>query len=79
MKTVVSPDLKREMKINSDIFASTLNLQSSDTALFINGMFYDLDIVDVYSILEVLRQELRTMEGNLGIRHWMFQKSVLFV
>ncbi|KAJ8942872.1 hypothetical protein NQ314_009936 [Rhamnusium bicolor] len=57
------------MKRNSDIFASTLNLQPSDTALFINGMFYDIDLVDIYGILEVLRQELRTMEGlyNIGI------------
>ncbi|XP_018571194.1 UDP-glucose:glycoprotein glucosyltransferase [Anoplophora glabripennis] len=68
-KTVVNPELKREMKKNSDIFASTLNLQPSDTALFINGMFYDIDLIDVYGILEVLRNELRSMEGlhNIGI------------
>lgn len=61
--------MKKEMKKNSEIFASTLNLQPSDTALFINGMFYDVDLVDVYGILDVLRQELRTMEGlhKLGI------------
>ncbi|KAL1514204.1 hypothetical protein ABEB36_003497 [Hypothenemus hampei] len=71
VKTIVNPDLRREMKINQDIFASTLNLQPSDTALFINGMFYDIDIVDVYAILDVLRQELRTMEGlhTLGINN----------
>ncbi|XP_068902537.1 UDP-glucose:glycoprotein glucosyltransferase isoform X2 [Tenebrio molitor] len=63
VKTVVNPELKKEMKLNSDIFASSLNLQPSDTALFINGMFYDVDLVDVYGILDVLRQELRTMEG----------------
>ncbi|XP_015835986.1 UDP-glucose:glycoprotein glucosyltransferase isoform X2 [Tribolium castaneum] len=63
VKTVVNPELKKEMKLNSDIFASTLNLQPSDTALFINGMFYDVDLVDIYGILDVLRQELRTMEG----------------
>ncbi|CAH0557003.1 unnamed protein product [Brassicogethes aeneus] len=69
VKTVVSQDLKKEMKKNSDIFASTLNLQPSDTALFINGMFYDVDLIDVYGIMDVLRQELRTMEGlhQLGI------------
>lgn len=63
VKTVVNPELKQEMKSNSDAFASTLNLQSSDTALFINGMFYDIDLVDIYGILDILRQELRTMEG----------------
>ncbi|XP_057663509.1 UDP-glucose:glycoprotein glucosyltransferase [Diorhabda carinulata] len=62
-KTVVNPNLKAEMKKNSELFGSHLNLQPSDTALFINGMFYDIDLVDVYGILEVLRQELRTMEG----------------
>ncbi|XP_019756037.2 UDP-glucose:glycoprotein glucosyltransferase [Dendroctonus ponderosae] len=63
VKTVVNPDLKMEMKINADIFGSTLNLQPSDTALFINGMFYDIDVIDIYSILDILRQELKTMEG----------------
>ncbi|KAJ3654931.1 hypothetical protein Zmor_014082 [Zophobas morio] len=69
VKTVVNAELKKEMKLNSDIFASTLNLQPSDTALFINGMFYDVDLVDVYGILDILRQELRTMEGlhKIGI------------
>lgn len=69
VKTVVNNELKKEMKRNSDIFMSTLNLQPTDTALFVNGMFYDVDLTDVYGILEVLRQELRTMEGlyNIGI------------
>ncbi|KAF7287176.1 hypothetical protein GWI33_002543 [Rhynchophorus ferrugineus] len=78
VQTIVSPDLKREMKINSDIFASTLNLQPADTALFINGMFYDIDVVDIYGILDVLRQELRTMEGlhSLGLSN-KIMKSLL--
>lgn len=63
MKTVVSQKLKDEMRKNSDMFAGNLNLQPSDTALFINGMYYDTDVVDIYGILEVLRQELRAMEG----------------
>lgn len=67
VNTVVNPEMKREMKINSDIFATTLNLQPSDTALFINGMFHDVDVVDVYALLDVLRQELSTMEGKLFV------------
>lgn len=55
------------MRSNQDVFASTLNLSPSDTALFINGLFNDIDVVDIYGILEVLRQELRTMEGLHGI------------
>lgn len=48
---------------NQEIFSSILNLQPSDTGLFINGLFYDIDVVDIFGILDVLRQELRTMEG----------------
>lgn len=51
------------MRANQDVFSSTLNLQPSDTAIFVNGLFNDIDIVDVYGLLEVIRQELRTMEG----------------
>lgn len=63
VKTVVNPEMKKEMRNNQDIFSSNLNLQPQDTALFINGLFHDIDLVDIYGILEVLRQELRTMEG----------------
>lgn len=63
VKTVVNPSMKTEIRFNQDIFSSTLNLQPSDTALFINGMFFDLDLVDIYTVLETLRQEMKTMEG----------------
>ncbi|XP_067014377.2 UDP-glucose:glycoprotein glucosyltransferase isoform X2 [Anabrus simplex] len=69
VRTVVSADLKREVKENQEIFASSLNLQPSDTALFVNGMFFDVDLVDAITLLEVVRQELRVMEGlhKIGI------------
>jgi len=55
--------MKKEIKVNQDMFSSILNLQPQDTAIFINGMFFDLDVVDVISLLEVLREEHRTMQG----------------
>lgn len=69
VRTVVNPELKKEIKLNQELFSSNLNLQPSDTALFINGMFFDLDIVDMVSLLEVVRQEQRVMQGlsNLGL------------
>lgn len=63
MRTVVKDELKQEIKRNQELFSSSLNLQPTDTALFVNGMFFDLDVVDVISLLEVVRQELRVMEG----------------
>lgn len=40
-----------------------LNIPPSDTALFINGMFFDVDVIDIFSILDTIRQEVRVMEG----------------
>lgn len=64
----VSPQLRDEVRNNQELFATTLNVHPTDTALFVNGMFFDMDIVDIMSLLQVLRQELTTMEGlhNLG-------------
>nr|XP_022912908.1 UDP-glucose:glycoprotein glucosyltransferase [Onthophagus taurus] len=69
VKTIVNEKLKDEMRKNSELFSSHLNLQPSDTALFINGLFYDVDLVDVYGILDILRQELRTIDGlhSIGV------------
>lgn len=69
VRTVVKDELKQEIKRNQELFSSSLNLQPADTALFVNGMFFDLDVVDVISLLEVVRQELRVMEGlhKIGI------------
>ncbi|KAG8311333.1 UDP-glucose:glycoprotein glucosyltransferase 1 [Homalodisca vitripennis] len=63
VRTVVNSDFKAEMQKNQEKFAATLNLQPSDTALFLNGIFFDMDIVDIMTILDSLRQELRVLEG----------------
>lgn len=40
-----------------------LNLPPSDTALFLNGIFFDMDVVDIFTIFETVRQEIKVMEG----------------
>lgn len=65
----VRSELKREVKENQDAFASALNLQPADAALFLNGMFFDMEAVDVLTLLEAVRQETRLLEGlhRLGL------------
>uniref|UniRef100_A0A672NQ95 UDP-glucose ceramide glucosyltransferase-like 1 n=1 Tax=Sinocyclocheilus grahami TaxID=75366 RepID=A0A672NQ95_SINGR len=41
----------------------TLGLQPGDSALFINGLHIDLDVQDIFSVFDVLRDEARVMEG----------------
>uniref|UniRef100_A0A8C4VA49 UDP-glucose ceramide glucosyltransferase-like 1 n=1 Tax=Falco tinnunculus TaxID=100819 RepID=A0A8C4VA49_FALTI len=50
-------------------FKGTLGLQPGDSALFINGLLIDLDTQDIFSLIDVLRNEARVMEGlhSLGI------------
>ena len=64
-RTSVSKELKKEVKKNSELFYSNLNLQQSDAALFINGMHYDMDYTDIFTILDAIRQEERGL-GGLG-------------
>jgi len=64
-KTTVPKELKKEVKKNSDIFYSTLNVQPNDAALFINGQFFDMDFTDIFTILDSLRSEERVL-GGLG-------------
>ncbi|XP_011860081.1 PREDICTED: UDP-glucose:glycoprotein glucosyltransferase isoform X1 [Vollenhovia emeryi] len=63
IRTKVNNDMKKEMKLNQEIFMASLNIQPTDTALFINGLFFDLEAIDVLTLLESLRSELRVMEA----------------
>lgn len=74
MRTVVNPEMKKEMKHNQDLFSTSLNIQPQDTAIFINGMFFDLDVVDMISLLEIIRQEQRLMQGLHTIGIMKFHK-----
>lgn len=59
----VSEDFKREMKHNIDVLGKYLNVQPPDAALFVNGLYFDAESLDMGSLLEMLRGELRVLEG----------------
>ena len=58
----VSIELKNEMKHNVEIFAKNLNLQPPDAALFVNGLFFDVETLDLTALLESLRLELSVLD-----------------
>lgn len=51
------------MKNNIDIFARNLNLQPPDAALFVNGLYYDAESLDVETLLETIKTESRILDG----------------
>ena len=78
-KITVSKDLKKEAKKNSEIFLMNMNLQPSDAALFVNGMFFDMDYVDVFTILDALKSEARVLDGlgKLGLTDEQARKLIV--
>ena len=60
-KTSVSKDLKKEIKKNRDIFYEKMSVQPSDAALFINGLYFDMDYVDIFTILETIKAEAKVL------------------
>jgi len=44
-------------------FESSLSLSPGDSAMYINGLQVDLDVSDVFTLVELLRSESRMMEG----------------
>lgn len=53
-----------------------LNLQSSDTVLLLNGMYFDMDITDMSTILDSIIQEQSIMEGLYSIGKYLLFKHI---
>lgn len=65
----VTDAFRTEMRHNIEVLGRQLNLQPPDAALFVNGLFFDVDTLDVGALLETLRTELRVLDGlhRLGV------------
>lgn len=58
----VSEGLRKEVKHNTEVFGRALNIAPPDGALFVNGLFFDADTLDLSSIMETFRAEVRVLE-----------------
>uniref|UniRef100_A0A0K2UY63 UDP-glucose:glycoprotein glucosyltransferase n=1 Tax=Lepeophtheirus salmonis TaxID=72036 RepID=A0A0K2UY63_LEPSM len=59
----VSKDLKKEITRNSEEFSGSMNIQPSDAALFINGIQFDMDYADIFTIFDSLKTEGSMLDG----------------
>lgn len=68
--TKVSDEFKAEMKNNIDVFARNLNLQPPDAALFVNGLYFDAESLDVETLLDTLKKESLILDGlsRIGLK-----------
>ncbi|XP_059082867.1 UDP-glucose:glycoprotein glucosyltransferase 1-like [Tigriopus californicus] len=77
-KTSVSKELKKENKKNQEMFMMNMNVAPTDAALFINGMYFDMEYVDIFSILDTLKSEGRVLDGlgRLGLTDEQARKMI---
>uniref|UniRef100_T1J9H3 UDP-glucose:glycoprotein glucosyltransferase n=1 Tax=Strigamia maritima TaxID=126957 RepID=T1J9H3_STRMM len=63
IKTVVNDQLKKEIIKNQKLFAENHNIASSESAIFINGIYFDVEVTDIFTLLDILREEQTVMDG----------------
>lgn len=63
---VVDKKLRDELERNQMLFARFLNLAPTDAALFMNGMFFDVDALDMFALFEVIKNEFKELHENSG-------------
>ena len=51
------------------MWEAAFGLGPGDSALFINGLQADMDVYDVFTLLDTMKSEAKIMEGlyNLGV------------
>ncbi|XP_041663125.1 UDP-glucose:glycoprotein glucosyltransferase 2 [Cheilinus undulatus] len=69
-RVAVKQEMRKEIEENQKRLSETLGVHPGDGELFINGLHIDLDTHNPFSILDILREEARVLEGlhNLGIK-----------
>ncbi|ELU12397.1 hypothetical protein CAPTEDRAFT_227323 [Capitella teleta] len=70
----ITDELRKEVKKNQDKLQNSVGLMPGDNAMFINGLQADLEVYDVFTLLDHLKAEAKLMEG---IHHLAKQYSVV--
>lgn len=66
LRIPVQEEVKGEIQRNRDFFAHYHGLEPGAAALFINGLHYDTDILDPFTLFDKLREENRLLETMHG-------------
>ncbi|XP_062861510.1 UDP-glucose:glycoprotein glucosyltransferase 2 [Trichomycterus rosablanca] len=69
-RVAVNQEMRKEIEENQKQLGEKLGIHPGDASLFINGIHIDLDVHNSFSILDIIREEAKLLEGlhNLGIR-----------
>ncbi|XP_065924355.1 UDP-glucose:glycoprotein glucosyltransferase 1 isoform X1 [Magallana gigas] len=70
VKVHVKNDMKNEINQNKKVFESALSLGAGESAMLLNGIPVEMEVYDVYTLLDLMKSEARLMEGlfSLGFK-----------
>ncbi|ESP03274.1 hypothetical protein LOTGIDRAFT_137613 [Lottia gigantea] len=68
--TSVSSELKKEISKNQEVFERHHSLGVGESALYLNGLTIDLDVFDIFTVLDTMNSEAKLIEGlhSLGFK-----------
>ncbi|KJH41331.1 UDP-glucose:Glycoprotein Glucosyltransferase [Dictyocaulus viviparus] len=69
-RVTVDDFTRQEIEINQKQYLSGASLEPGDSALFINGINLDIDSLDAFQLVDIIKQEERLSSGffNMGIK-----------
>ncbi|XP_052784039.1 UDP-glucose:glycoprotein glucosyltransferase 1-like isoform X2 [Mya arenaria] len=67
LKTSVNSDMKREIEKNQQYFEQYHGMEAGDSALYVNGIPMDMEIYDVFMLLDIMKSEAKIMEGLFSL------------
>lgn len=67
VKVSVKEELKKEISKNQQYFENYHGLTAGDSALYLNGIPMDMEIYDIFTLLDMMKSEAKIMEGLFSL------------
>ncbi|KAL3846980.1 hypothetical protein ACJMK2_017920, partial [Sinanodonta woodiana] len=70
VKTHIDDEMKKEIEKNQQYFENYLSLEPGDSAFYLNGISMDMEVYDIFTMMDRMRDEAKLMEGlfSLGFK-----------
>lgn len=78
VRTTVPEEIRKEIVKNQKHFENYHNLSPGECAMYLNGIPIDIEVYDVYTLLDTMKSEAAVMEGlfSLGVKEESLNKLV---
>ncbi|XP_041360300.1 UDP-glucose:glycoprotein glucosyltransferase 1-like [Gigantopelta aegis] len=70
VRVKVDNDFKMEMERNQQMFENNHGVMPGESALFVNGLQINMDVYDIFALIEAMKSEAKILEGlhSLGFK-----------